>query len=109
MPGYIFVRLPLAFERCVGTMPATMTRPNANRPHATALSSTGRRGPRKQAGWTRKTFALALHASCLVLFWALVVSPVVTPILTGELQREFKPLLQAWAGWLGASTPTSRP
>jgi hypothetical protein len=51
-------------------------------------------------GWTRKTFALGMHLACLALFGVLVVWPVVEPIASGELAREFKPLLQAWAGWM---------
>jgi hypothetical protein len=49
--------------------------------------------------WRRKTFALALHMTCLGLFGVLVVWPVVSPIASGELAREFEPLLRAWASW----------
>lgn len=64
------------------------------RPHEIGLSSTAL-PVAASPGWTRKTFALAMHMSCLALFWTLVVSPLLTPIRTGELQREFKPVLQA--------------
>jgi len=67
--------------------------------HPIAFSPPPMRATSAPAGWTRKTFALAMHMGCLALFWTLVVSPVVTPILTGELQREFMPLLQAWSDW----------
>jgi hypothetical protein len=55
--------------------------------------------PACAVGWTRKTFALTMHAACLALFWLLVVRPVVTPIASGELQREFAPVLRAWTAW----------
>ena len=50
-------------------------------------------------GWTRKTLALSMHMTCLALFGALVVWPVVSPIASGELASEFKPWLQLWDGW----------
>ena len=46
-------------------------------------------------GWARKTFALALHMTCLGLFGLFVVWPVASPLSSGELAREFKPVLQA--------------
>jgi hypothetical protein len=50
-------------------------------------------------GWTRKLFALALHMACLALFGLFVVWPVAAPIARGELEREFRPVLQAWSAW----------
>lgn len=49
--------------------------------------------------WTRKTFALTLHVGCLGLFGLLVVWPVASPLASGELAREFKPVLEALAAW----------
>ena len=77
-------------------------------PHEIGLSSNVTPAAASSVGWTRKTLALAMHMSCLALFWSLVVSPVLTPILSGELQREFKPLLQAWAAWI-APAQAQRP
>jgi hypothetical protein len=48
-------------------------------------------------GWTRKTFAIAMHMSCLALFGLTVVWPVASPMASGELAREFAPVLQALA------------
>jgi hypothetical protein len=48
-------------------------------------------------GLTRKTMALGMHLTCLGLFGLLVVWPVARPIATGELAREFKPMLQELA------------
>lgn len=50
-------------------------------------------------GLARKTFALALHMTCLGLFGLFVVWPVASPLSSGELAREFKPVLQALATW----------
>lgn len=50
-------------------------------------------------GWTRKTFALAMHLTCLGLFGWMVVWPVASPIARGELAREFKPVLEALGSW----------
>jgi hypothetical protein len=47
--------------------------------------------------WTRKTFALAIHMTCLGLFGLTVVWPVASPMASGELAREFKPVLEALA------------
>lgn len=52
-------------------------------------------------GWTRKTFALAMHMACLWLFWLLVASPLVTSLRSGELAREFAPVVEAVRGWVG--------
>lgn len=52
------------------------------------------------AGWARKTFALALHMTCLGLFGLFVVWPVASPASSGELAREFKPVLQVLASWV---------
>jgi len=49
-------------------------------------------------GLARKTFALVLHTTCLGLFGILVVWPLVSSITSGELVREFKPVLQALQG-----------
>lgn len=49
------------------------------------------------AGWTRKALALSMHCSCLALFGLLVVWPVLSPIASGELAREFEPVLEALA------------
>lgn len=56
--------------------------------------------PAADAGWTRKTFALALHLACLALFWLTVVWPVVSPLGSGELAREFQPVREAGAAWI---------
>jgi hypothetical protein len=89
-------------------MPATMMpRQLPIRPHQIGLSSTALPVV-TSPGWTRKTFALAMHMSCLALFWTLVVSPLLTPIRTGELQREFKPVLQALTA-LFERTPAQPP
>jgi len=53
-------------------------------------------------GWTRKTLAVATHFTCLAFFGLLVVWPVASPIASGELAREFKPVLQALATWVSA-------
>lgn len=50
------------------------------------------------ASWPRKAVAVALHTTCLGLFGILVVWPVVSPLASGELAREFKPVLDALAG-----------
>jgi hypothetical protein len=52
-------------------------------------------------GVWRKGCAAAMHVTFLGLFWLVVVSPVVSPIRSGELAREFKPVLDALAaqGW----------
>ena len=55
--------------------------------------------PAAPAGWTRKVAALVLHLTCLALFGLFVVWPVVSPIASGELEREFKPVLEALAAW----------
>jgi hypothetical protein len=47
----------------------------------------------------QKAIALMLHAGGLALFYAVVVMPVASPLATGELAREFKPLLDAWIAW----------
>lgn len=49
-----------------------------------------------------------MHAACLVLFALVVVWPVASPIASGEVAREFQPVLQALAaqgGW-DLSPPT---
>jgi hypothetical protein len=51
------------------------------------------------AGWTRKTLAIAMHITCLGLFGLTVVWPVASPIASGELAREFKPVLEVLAAW----------
>ena len=51
-------------------------------------------------GWTRKTFAMAMHISCLGLFGLIVVWPLASPIASGELAREFKPVLEVLAAWV---------
>ena len=58
-------------------------------------------GPARVApvGWTRKTFAIAVHMACLGLFGLIVVWPVASPIARGELAREFKPVLEALGSW----------
>lgn len=56
--------------------------------------------PARPAAWTRKTFALALHLACLGLFALTVVLPVVGPVASGELAREFQPLQAACAAWV---------
>jgi uncharacterized BrkB/YihY/UPF0761 family membrane protein len=56
--------------------------------------------PPAPAGWTRKTFALAMHLACLGLFGLTVVLPVVGPLGSGELAREFQPVQQACAAWV---------
>ena len=48
-------------------------------------------------GFVRKTLAIAMHMACLGLFGLTVVLPVASPIARGELEREFKPVLQALA------------
>lgn len=58
------------------------------------------RVPVARAGWTRKTFAMTMHITCLGLFGLTVVWPLASPIASGELAREFKPVLQALASWL---------
>lgn len=53
--------------------------------------------------------ALVMHATCLALFGLFVVWPVVAPIASGELAREFQPVLEtlaAWSPW--ESAPESR-
>jgi hypothetical protein len=50
--------------------------------------------------------ALAMHLTCLALFGLFVVWPVVAPIASGELAREFQPVLEtlvAWSPWEPAS------
>ena len=37
--------------------------------------------------------------ACLALFGLAVVWPVVSPVASGELAREFEPVLQALAAW----------
>jgi hypothetical protein len=51
------------------------------------------------AGWARKAFAITVHMACLGLFWLVVVVPVASPIASGELAREFKPVLRALEDW----------
>ena len=51
------------------------------------------------AGWTRKMTALVMHLTCLALFGLFVVWPVVGPIASGELTREFQPVLATLAAW----------
>jgi hypothetical protein len=46
-------------------------------------------------GWARKTLAIAIHMTCLALFGLTVVWPVASPLASGELAREFAPVLQA--------------
>lgn len=81
-----------------------MTQPSRSLPPDTVafqpsfLSDTRARAG--SVGWRRKTFALALHVACLALFGASVVWPVASPIARGELAREFKPVLEAWEGWM---------
>lgn len=58
----------------------------------------GSRGQGAPVGWTRKTFALVVHLTCLGLFGLFVVWPVASPIARGELASEFKPVLEALAG-----------
>jgi hypothetical protein len=53
--------------------------------------------PVSTVGWTRKTLAIAMHMACLGLFVLTVVLPLASAISRGELQREFKPALQALA------------
>ena len=85
------------------TIAATMTpcrlplRPDTPTSHRTSPSLG--RGPSGAAGWTRKAFAIALHLSCLALFGLTVVWPVASPLASGELAREFKPVLEALANW----------
>ena len=52
-----------------------------------------------RVGWTRKAAAVAMHLACLALFGLIVVWPVASPIASGELGREFQPVLQALAAW----------
>jgi hypothetical protein len=59
--------------------------------------------PAAPVGWTRKTFALAMHLACLALFWVTVVWPVASPVGSGELAREFQVVREtsaAWVDWL---------
>ena len=49
--------------------------------------------------WPRKATALAMHLSGLTLFALTVVWPVVSPIASGELGREFRPMLHALVAW----------
>ena len=70
-------------------------------PHAVRSSCTSpwkAPAPAVAARWPRKAMAIALHTTCLGLFGILVVWPVVSPIASGELAREFRPLLEALAG-----------
>jgi hypothetical protein len=53
-------------------------------------------------GFLRTLFALALHAGGLALFYTIVVMPVASPVATGELAREFKPLVDALIAWSAA-------
>jgi hypothetical protein len=46
----------------------------------------------------RKLLAAAMHMACLALFWVLVVWPVAGPMASGELAREFGPVLCAVKG-----------
>jgi hypothetical protein len=43
----------------------------------------------------------ARRGACLALFWLLVVWPVTGPIASGELVREFGPLVRVLAAWVG--------
>lgn len=52
------------------------------------------------AGWGRKTLAVAMHFICLGLFGLIVVWPVASPLASGQLAREFKPELEALATWV---------
>ncbi|HEX2543393.1 MAG TPA: hypothetical protein VHL79_00850 [Ramlibacter sp.] len=52
--------------------------------------------PAAPVGFTRKTFALAMHFGCLGLFGLTVVWPVIGPIASGEVARDLQ-LLQAVA------------
>jgi hypothetical protein len=61
--------------------------------------------PSAQAGWTRKLTALFMHCTCLALFGLFVVWPVVGPIASGELAREFQPVLEALAAWQPGAAP----
>ncbi|HVE55155.1 MAG TPA: hypothetical protein VNB23_17375 [Ramlibacter sp.] len=54
-------------------------------------------------GWTRKTFALGLHAASLALFGLTVVWPVVGPLASGEMARDFGLLQSALEEWLKAA------
>ena len=58
-------------------------------------------------GWTRKAAAMAMHIACLALFGLIVVWPLASPIASGELAREFKPVLDALAA-CGPWTEPSR-
>jgi thiosulfate reductase cytochrome b subunit len=46
-------------------------------------------------GFMRKAWALTMHLACLWLFWLFCVSPLVSSIASGELAREFAPVLEA--------------
>lgn len=56
--------------------------------------------PTASVGWTRKTFALAMHLVCLAVFWMTVVWPVVSPVGSGELAREFALVRETSAAWV---------
>lgn len=49
---------------------------------------------------SRKALAITMHVTGLALFGIVVVWPVVSPIASGELAQEFRPALQALAGWV---------
>ena len=55
------------------------------------------RARRSAAGLRRKACAIALHAACFGLFGWTVVWPVLSPVVNGEITREFEPALKAWA------------
>jgi len=62
--------------------------------------------PPAAVGWMRKAMAMAMHVACLALFGLMVVWPLASPIASGELAREFKPVLDALAAcgpWTGSS------
>ncbi|WP_222622803.1 hypothetical protein [Ramlibacter cellulosilyticus] len=53
-----------------------------------------------QAGWGQKTFAIATHVTCLGLFGLVVVWPIASPLASGELAREFAPVLELLVAWV---------
>lgn len=55
--------------------------------------------PATPPGWTRKTCAMVLHLACLGLFGLSVVWPVVGPLASGQVARDFALLHQAGTAW----------
>jgi thiosulfate reductase cytochrome b subunit len=100
-----------AFESAT-TMPATMTpRRLPVPPHLVTVRPSllsEFESDVASAGWLRKTWALALHLACLWLFAAVVVWPLVSSVSSGELAREFKPVLQALQRLAAAAAAATR-